>query len=104
MNSFVEESSQFDYSVGTLRVRALANGQIQNVVVSFRVDTIALEPNETFTLTLNPLVAPTPREGLFFRNTIDVTIIDSDSKNIIWTDNSVEANYHNYHKPGKVGT
>ena len=82
MYSFVEEGSQFDYTVNTLRVRALANGQIQNVVLTFRVDSIALEPNETFTLTLNPLLVPTPREGLFFRNTIDVTIIDSDSKNI----------------------
>ena len=84
MNSFVGEGSQFDYSVGTLRVRALANGQIQNIVLTFRVDTIALEPNETFTLTLNPLVVPTPREGLFFQNTIDVTIIDSDGKNLTW--------------------
>jgi hypothetical protein len=66
--------------VGILRTRALANGQISNVVITFRVDSIALEPNETFTLTLDPLVAPTPREGLFFQNTIAVTIIDSDSK------------------------
>ena len=83
MNSlFVEEGSQFDYTVNTLRVRALANGQIQNVVLTFRVDRIALEPNEIFTLTLNPIVAPTPRVGLFFRNTIDVTIIDNDGKNL----------------------
>ena len=81
MTSFVGEGSQFDYTVNTLRVRALANGRIQNVVFTFRVDSIALEPNETFTLTLNPLVAPTPRDGLFFQNTIEVTIIDSDGKN-----------------------
>ena len=61
-------------------MRALANGQVSNVVLTFRVDSIALEPNETFILTLDPLVAPTPRTGLFFRNTITVTIIDSDSK------------------------
>ena len=66
--------------MNTLRARALANGQISNVVLTFRVDSIAQEPNETFTLTLDPLVAPNPREGLFFRNTIEVTIRDSDSK------------------------
>jgi hypothetical protein len=66
--------------VNTLRARALTNGQISNVVLTFRVDSIALEPNETLTLTLVPLVQPNPREGLFFQNTIDVTIIDSDSK------------------------
>ena len=80
MLSITAEGSQFDYSVNTLRVRALANGQIQNVVLTFRVDTVAQEPNETFTLTLNPLVAPIPREGLFFQNTIQVTVVDSDSK------------------------
>ena len=77
--SIAGEGSQFDYTVNTLRVRALANGQIQNVVLTFRVDTVAQEPNETFTLILNPLVAPTPRVGLFFRNIIQVTIVDKDS-------------------------
>ena len=76
----VGEGSQFDYTVNTLRARALANGQISNVVLTFRMDSIAQEPNETFTLTLDPLIAPNPREGLFFRNTIEVTILDSDSK------------------------
>ena len=75
-----EEGSQFDYTVNTLRVRALANGQINNVVLTFRVDNIAQEPDETFNLTLTPLVPPTPREGLFFQNTIQVTIVDSDGK------------------------
>ena len=77
--SIAGEGSQFDYTVNTLRVRALSNGQIQNVVLTFRVDTVAQEHDETFTLTLNPLVAPTPRLGLFFRNTIQVTIVDNDS-------------------------
>ena len=64
-----------------MSVRALANGQVSNVVFTFRVDTIAQEPNETFTLTLNPVVPPTPREGLFFQDVIQVTIVDSDGKN-----------------------
>ena len=78
--SIAGEGSQFDYKVNTLRARALANGQISNVVLTFRVDRIAQESNETFTLTLDPLVTPNPREGLFFRNSIQVTIRDSDSK------------------------
>ena len=61
---------------------ALANGQIDNVVLILRVDAVAQEPNETFNLTLNPLFAPTPREGLFFQDTIQVIIVDSDSKDI----------------------
>ena len=83
--SIAGEGSQFDYTVNTLRTRALANGQISNVVLTFRVDSIAQEPNETFTLTLDPLVAPNPRVGLFFRNTIEVTIRDSDSKENYYT-------------------
>ena len=66
--------------MNTMRVRAIADGQISNVVVIFHVDSIAQEPNETFTLTLDPVVAPNPREGLFFQNTTEVTIRDSDSK------------------------
>ena len=76
------EGSQFDYTVDTSIARAMADGQISNVAVIFRVDSIALEPNEIFTLILDPVVAPNPREGLFFRNSIEVTIVDSDSKDL----------------------
>ena len=68
--------------MNTGTARALANGQINNVVLTFRVDRIAQEPNETFTLTLDPVVALNPREGLFFQSTLQVTIVDSDSKNL----------------------
>ena len=46
------------------------------------MDTIAQEPNETFTLTLDPFqtVLDTPRDGLFFLDTIEMTIVDNDSK------------------------
>ena len=80
MYIIIGEGSQFDYTVDTLRVRALANGQTDNVALTLRVDAVAQEPNETFNLTLNPLRAPTSREGLFFLNTIQVTILDSDGK------------------------
>ena len=38
---YTEEGSQLDYTVNTLRARALANGQISNVEMTFRVDSIA---------------------------------------------------------------
>ena len=64
--------------MNTLRTRALANGQVATVMLTFRADYIAQEPNETFILTLDPVVAPNPREGLFFQNAIEVTIVNDD--------------------------
>ena len=76
--------SQFDYTVNTMQARALWTATTpDNVVVTFRVDAIAQEPNETFTLTLMPLVQPTVREGFFFLDTSQVTIVDNDSKDIM---------------------
>ena len=75
------EGPQYDYTVNSVRVRALANGQIDNVVVTFRVDTIAQENNETFTLTLTGLNLPvSPGPGFFVVDTLPVTIVDCDSK------------------------
>ena len=47
------------------------------------MDTIAQEPNETFTLTLDPFQTALDeprRDGLFFLDTIEMTIVDNDSK------------------------
>ena len=56
-----------DYTVNTQQVRALFSAtQPNNVVVTFRVDSIAQESNETFNLTLIPLVQPTARSPLHF--------------------------------------
>ena len=75
------DGAQFDYTVNTLTVRALFSSTTpDNVVVTFRVDTIAQEPNQNFTLRLDPVTPPTARQGLFFRDTIEMTIIDSDGK------------------------
>ena len=53
-----------------------------NVVFTFRVDAIAQEPNETLTLELVPTATTTMPTGdaVFFRNTLNMNIIDSDSK------------------------
>lgn len=51
-------------------------------MATFRVDSIALEPDETFSLELVPLNGITlpSGDGVFFVNVINVTIIDHDSK------------------------
>ena len=70
-----------DYIVNTQQVRALFSAtQPNSVVVTFRVDSIAQESNETFNLTLVPLVQPTAREGLYFLSNIQMIIVDNDSK------------------------
>ena len=74
------EGSQLDYTVNTLRMRALANGKVATIVLTFCMDSIAQESNETFALILDPLVSPNPREGLYFQNIAQITIIDSDGK------------------------
>ena len=79
----VGEGSQYDYIVSNARVRAMFSSTTpDNVGVDFRMDTIAQEPNETLTLTLDPIqtALDAPRNGLFFRNSIEMTIIDSDRK------------------------
>ena len=84
MNKLLFLTGASDYTVNTLRTAALVSGRIMNVVLTFRVDTIAQEPNENFTLTLVPSIdlaaAGLQGEGIFFRDTIEVTIIDNDGK------------------------
>ena len=50
------------------------------MLTSFHSDNIAQEPNETFTLTLDPLIQPNPRTGLFFQDAIQMSIVDNDCK------------------------
>ena len=53
-----------------------------NVVFTFRVDGIAQELNETLSLQLVPTATTTLPSGdaVFFKNTLNISIIDSDSK------------------------
>ena len=53
-----------------------------NVVFTFRVDAIAQEPNETLSLELVPTAATTQPtgNGVFFRRTLTMRIIDRDCK------------------------
>ena len=86
MNQLLFITGASDYTVNTARTAALVSGRIMNVVLTFHVDTIAQEPNETFTLTLvvsrDLMAEGLQGEELFFRNTIEVTIIDNDGKDI----------------------
>ena len=78
------EGAGFDYTVNTVLARLLFQSpdQRSSVVFTFRVDTIAQEANETLDL----LLVPAPGSSLpvtsefFFRNTLNMTIIDSDGK------------------------
>ena len=81
------EGTGFDYTVNTnfVRVIATAPDRVENVVYILRTDNIAQENNETFTIELVPRAGtsqPTG-DGVFFRNTLEVTIIDSDGMNLI---------------------
>lgn len=81
-NLIAGEGAAFDYTVNTAQVRLLFETPNERapVVFTFRVDTIAQEANETLQLRLEP-VTPLPLLSEFiFRDTIDMVIIDSDSK------------------------
>ena len=72
-----------DYTLGDPSVRALYERSIPDeVVATFRIDSVALEPDETFALELVPRNGFTLPSGLgvFFISVINVTIIDHDSK------------------------
>ena len=83
------EGAGFDYIVTTGQVRFLylRPDLPDNVTVFFRPDAIAQEIRETLNVGLvlasGSGALPTGR-GVFFRNTITMTIIDSDGKKLRW--------------------
>ena len=82
MTNFAGEGASFDYTLNTNQVRALFRrpDPPDNVVFTFRVDAIAQEHNETLSLELNSRTNLPTGDGVFFRNTLTMSIIDSDSK------------------------
>ena len=81
---FPGEGSAFDYTVNTNFVRVIGSApdRVENVMYILRTDSIAQENNETFSIELTPRpgsLQPTG-DGVFFRNTLEVTIIDSDGR------------------------
>ena len=78
------EGAGLDYTISTGLVRFLyRSSALSSVVCIFRTDNIAQEINETLTVELvqvpDTTALPTG-DHVFFRNTIDMTIIDSDGK------------------------
>ena len=51
-----------------------------NARIHFRLDRVAQEPNETLTLRLIPIVPIPTGDAVFFRDTLAVTLVDSDSE------------------------
>ena len=48
------------------------------LVLTFRVDSVALEPDETFQIQLSSTPPPPAGDNVFFLNTLNVTIEDPD--------------------------
>ena len=79
------EGPNFDYTVSTSQVRFLYRipDSPEDILFVFRIDSIAQEEDETFSLELVVVPgtgAPPTGEGVFFRNILNMTIVDSDSK------------------------
>ena len=79
------EGPDFDYTVSTNQVRFLycRPDPPEDITFIFRTDAIAQEDNETLILELVTTPgtnAPPSGDGVFFRNTINLTIVDSDGK------------------------
>ena len=79
------EGAGLDYTVSTTQVRALFNRPTppDYVLFIFRMDAIAQEENETLTLQLNPVATVLTGRNVFFKHSINLTIIDSDGKGFI---------------------
>ena len=76
---------------GEIRI-SYENSDPEVVAVHFYVDNVSQEGNETFTMELIPshsTILPNG-ESVFFLNTIDMTIIDSDGEH---THNSIHLSY-----------
>ena len=77
------EGAAFDYTVNTTQaiLRSDVPDERASVVFIFHEDTVAPEANETLSLRLVP-DSPLPMLGIpfIFRDTINMVIIDSDSK------------------------
>ena len=82
------EGAGFDYTISTGLVRFLYRSPTpSSVVCIFRTDNIAQEINETLKVGLVQIPGTTALptgDHVFFRNTLNVTIIDSDGKRLRW--------------------
>ena len=79
-------SGASDFSVESDTVLIEGSGGPQNLFVTFFEDGVAQEPNETFTINLEPtfssLESVPSGEAVFFVRSVKMTIVDSDRKNL----------------------
>ncbi len=68
----------FQLSVSTYTIRA---NNIQNIIITFRVDSIAQEPDETAQLRLAIPATGVP-SGFLSRDTLDLVVMDNDCKDV----------------------
>ena len=77
------EGAAFDFTISTNMIRLIPRipaMRMMDVVVTFRVDSIALEPLEDFRIILVPNPAADPLgDGVVLVDSINVFIEDSDS-------------------------
>ncbi len=71
------EGSGGDFFIDTLSAR-ITPSTGDSLQVTFRVDSVALEPDETFQLRLTTTAAIPTDENYFFVDTVNVTIQDPD--------------------------
>ena len=80
---YIGEGASYDYVVSSSTARVLyARQEPDDVQLIFRSDSIAQEPNETFTLHLevaDGFTLPTG-DGVFFVDEMNMLILDSDGK------------------------
>ena len=84
MNPNIGEGSDLDYIVTTSQVSAMFRtpDQLDSVAFTFRLDGVVQEPNETFFLELVPTATTNLPTGdaVFFRNTLNMIIIDNEGE------------------------
>ena len=75
---FADPVTDFQISTERYTVRPGVN---QDIIVTYRVDSVAQEPMESAQLELS--ISTTPPRGLLTRDTFELAIIDSDSKDYV---------------------
>ena len=76
---FAGRGSSLDYTLNTDQI-SISPDMEASVVITLRVDDIALEEQETLQLRLDPVGAQPPSDGTFCIAETTLTILDSDSK------------------------
>ena len=77
-------ASDVTLNIASLRLRPEAT-RLQYLMFTLPVDSIALEPDETFQFRLRTTTLVPPGDNIFFLDTVDVTITDAEGE-LSWFD------------------